>query len=127
MAFVSGSFARSLQAVGEEDVVLQALASLREMFGSKSVPEERTAALQMVAAHRVTRWTADPFARGSYSYIPVSGLPGDYDALAKTYFNGALQFAGEATCRKYPGTVHGALLSGERAAKVASGVLAGRA
>jgi lysine-specific histone demethylase 1 len=63
----------------------------------------------------VTRWAADPFARCSYSNVPVGATFDDYDALAEPA--GDLHFAGEATSSRYPGTVHGAYLSGRRAAR----------
>ena len=62
----------------------------------------------------VTRWQKDPWARGTYSYVGAKGLPGDYDAMARSVGN--LHFAGEATCGTHPATVHGAYLSGLRAA-----------
>lgn len=64
----------------------------------------------------VTRWRADPFARGSYSYLADGSEPRDRDALAAPS-KSRLFFAGEATDRDFPATVHGALLSGERAAE----------
>lgn len=63
----------------------------------------------------VTRWSADEFARGSYSYLAVGSTPADRLALAAPVGD-RLFFAGEATHSLYPATVHGALLSGERAA-----------
>lgn len=65
-----------------------------------------------------TRWHDDPFARGSYSVVPVGGSSEAFDALAEP--EGRLHFAGEATSRSYRGTVHGAWLSGERAARASS-------
>lgn len=64
---------------------------------------------------RVFDWAADPFARGAYSWIPVGGL--DAPAALATPIGGRLFFAGEATdTRGDPGTVHGALGTGTRAA-----------
>lgn len=63
----------------------------------------------------VTRWQVDPFSRGSYSYVGLEATGADYDLLARP-IGDALFFAGEATERKYPATVHGAYLSGLRAA-----------
>ena len=64
-----------------------------------------------------TRWSRDEFARGAYSYLPPGATPDDYDALARPEHRGRVLFCGEHTSRKYPATMHGALLSGEREAK----------
>jgi len=51
-------------------------------------------------------------ARGSYSSVAVgSSGPEDYDALAEPVA-GRLFWAGEATTKRYPATMHGAYLSG---------------
>ena len=65
-------------------------------------------------AVRITRWAEDPFARGSYSYLHVGASPDDHDLLGTP--SGRVQLAGEATWSDDPATVHGALLSGLRAA-----------
>jgi monoamine oxidase len=65
---------------------------------------------------RVFDWGEDPWARGAYSWIP-EGAGGATAALAATVGNW-LFFAGEAThAGGEPGTVHGALESGARAAR----------
>ena len=64
----------------------------------------------------VTRWGADEFARGSYSFAAVGSDPEMRDALADG-IGGRVHLAGEATSREHPATVHGALLSGRRAAE----------
>lgn len=64
----------------------------------------------------VTRWRADPFARGSYSFLARGSFPKDRQALSKP-IQGRIFFAGEATHSDFPATVHGALMSGVRAAK----------
>jgi len=84
-----------------------ALDALREMFGTP-VPDP-------VAAH-ATDWLHDPFALGSYSYIPVGGSAADMTALGGRW-SAQLVFAGEHTVPEYFGTVHGAHLSGLRAAR----------
>lgn len=63
-----------------------------------------------------TRWAADPWTRGSYSYIAVGATPDDRVRLAAS-IDDQLFFAGEATSKDYAATVHGALLSGVRAAE----------
>jgi monoamine oxidase len=61
-------------------------------------------------------WSADPYARGAYSYVRVGGLAAQErfgDPVEDT-----LYFAGEAVnAEGHCGTVHGAIASGERAAR----------
>ncbi len=59
--------------------------------------------------------TPDPFTLGSYSVVPVGASSSDYDVVAEP-IEDRICFAGEATSRAYPGTVHGAYLSGISAA-----------
>ncbi|VEG57121.1 amine oxidase [Mycolicibacterium aurum] len=63
----------------------------------------------------VTRWAADPYARGSYSFLAVGSGPDDQEALAAPVGD-RLSFAGEATHQEFFATVHGAYLSGLREA-----------
>jgi len=62
-----------------------------------------------------TRWGSDPFSYGSYSHVSVQSSGDDYDILAENVGN-RLFFAGEATSRQYPATMHGAFMSGLREA-----------
>ena len=63
----------------------------------------------------ISRWRKDRFARGSYSFLAVDAKPEDRAVIAQPT-GGRLFFAGEATHSDFPATVHGALLSGQRAA-----------
>ena len=63
----------------------------------------------------ISRWRQDPFARGSYSFIGPEATGEDYDTLGEPV-DQKVFFAGEATCRTHPATVHGAYISGLRAA-----------
>jgi len=63
----------------------------------------------------ITRWRADEFSRGSYSYLSLDSLPGDRELLAAP-IGGTLFFAGEATSSSNPATVQGAVISGRDAA-----------
>ena len=85
--------------------------NLRKCFGN-AIPDP-SAALR-------TRWQQDIFSHGSYSYIPIGGSGEDYDALAQPVAD-KIFFAGEATHRQHPGTVHGAYLSGLREAERITG------
>lgn len=71
-----------------------------------------------------TAWDADPFALCSYSFLAAGATPRDRGRLAEPLFGGRLWLAGEHTCVDRPSTVHGAFLSGERAARHACEALA---
>jgi monoamine oxidase len=64
-------------------------------------------------------WGSDPFTRGGYAYTPVGALDA---AAALARSEGPLFFAGEATHTEgQGGTVHGAIETGERAARALLG------
>ncbi len=63
-----------------------------------------------------TRWLEDPYSRGSYSFPSIHSNPSDYDRLSRPHADRIL-FAGEATHRAHPATVHGAYTSGIREAE----------
>lgn len=63
-----------------------------------------------------TRWAEDPWTLGAYSFLPVGATPDHRRALAEP-IDGVLRFAGEALSTTHPSTVHGALTSGEEAAR----------
>ncbi len=71
----------------------------------------------------VTRWSTDPWARGSYSYLAVGSTPDDRDAL-RADVDDRVFFAGEATSTSFPATAHGALIEGRDAASRISSVIA---
>lgn len=59
-----------------------------------------------------TAWGNDPLAHGAYSSMPVGSIGGDdYDILGESV-GGRLFFAGEATNRRFPATMHGAFYTG---------------
>ncbi len=90
-------------------VLDQAIASLAQIFDvSTKYIRDRLAACYF------HNWQRDPYSRGAYSYVPVKGLE-DQRALSQP-LDGTLFFAGEATSIGHIGTVHGAIMSGQRAA-----------
>lgn len=114
-----------MENVSDDVIVGRCIAVLKGIFGNGSVPQPKETV--------VTRWRADPWARGSYSFVSIGSSGSDYDLLAApvippnpnaTNLNPAqeiddlprLFFAGEHTIRNYPATVHGAFLSGLREA-----------
>ncbi|CAJ1934180.1 unnamed protein product [Cylindrotheca closterium] len=64
----------------------------------------------------VTRWEEDPYTKGSYSSVKLGTLERHVDAFSAPEWEGRLIFAGEATESEHMGSVHGALISGQRAA-----------
>ena len=86
----------------------------RELGQAFRVPPEQLASL-LVSTHTFD-WNTDPFACGSYSYIPAGML--DAPAVMGVPVADTLFFAGEHTeTEGYWGTVHAALRSGLRAAQ----------
>jgi monoamine oxidase len=106
MAFHGGDRGFALEKLPDEEIRAGAMKTLRVMFG-ENLPEP--------TGMLVTRWGKDPFALGAYSHIPPFASGEDYARLAEPV-DDLLFFAGEATSREYPATVHGAYLSGLRAA-----------
>jgi len=106
LSFCGGSFARSIVDRADDEIVDRVVAILREIHGG-GVPAPELAVR--------TNWLADPFARGSYSYIPVGATPADMDALGAPA-GPRLLFAGEATVPAHYGTVATAMISGLREA-----------
>ena len=104
---IGGSHARQLSARHPDDAV-------REILGGLSPALGRDLG-SLVAETRVLDWACDPYTRGGYSFTPVDGT-GLRAQLQEPLCN-VLYFAGEATSVIRPGTVHGALESGYRAAE----------
>lgn len=102
-----GDAARALERGGRTSAVAEAMAVLRRMFNA--APTAPTSSL-------ATNWIADPFSSGVFTCLPVGASPDHFDALAASVGD-RLFFAGEATARKHPGSVHGAWQSGLREAK----------
>lgn len=105
LALMAGDAGYDTEQSCNDDLVREATDILRSVYGSK-VPEP----IETV----VTRWASDKFARGSYSSAGPDMKADDYDTMARPI--GSLFFAGEHTSGTHPATVHGAYLSGLRAA-----------
>ena len=60
-------------------------------------------------------WSTDPFSRGGASFTPVGAQPNLREALSEP-IEGRVFLAGEATDAEEPGTMRGAIRSGERVA-----------
>ncbi|KAN0067183.1 Flavin containing amine oxidoreductase domain containing protein [Elaphomyces granulatus] len=106
IALLAGDAAHQAEHQTDAEIIGEVTSQLRNIFKNATVPDP----LETI----ITRWGLDKFTRGSYSFVASEALPGDYDLMAKSIGN--LYFAGEATCGTHPATVHGAYLSGLRAA-----------
>lgn len=105
IALMAGDAGFETEHSSNDGLIAEATGVLRNVFGAR-VPNPVEAI--------VTRWGSDRFARGSYSSAAPGMRPDDYDVMARPVGN--LFFAGEHTIGTHPATVHGAYLSGLRAA-----------
>ncbi|MFN2491260.1 MAG: flavin monoamine oxidase family protein [Pyrinomonadaceae bacterium] len=110
VGWVGGPHADKFVASGKDYALQQALTSLEQILG---VSERRLRGLML--DYYMHDWTADPFSRGAYAYLPVGGLEAQRNLALP--LESTLFFAGEATSEGHIGTVHGAIESGQRAAR----------
>jgi monoamine oxidase len=106
-ALIGGAAARRFASLGDR-ALPEALRQLEGMFGRDL--------RDLCVGGRVVRWHRQRYTRMGYSYLPVGGPAALRDWLAEP-LPPTLFFAGEATSRQQPSTVHGALESGVRAAR----------
>src|ERR1700761_8933381 len=110
--YFGGSFAQELEEAGEGAFAAQSIDEIAALLGNNYRRKLKPLA--------ESRWSHDPYARGSYSHA----LPGHANkrAVLAAPVDGRLFFAGEATSPNFFSTAHGARGSGERAAKEVLGV-----
>lgn len=106
IALMAGTAAHQAEEANDESLVREATERLAKTFAPRVIPQP--------SEYIITRWKQDPFARGTYSYVSTTTQQGDYELMARPV--GPIVFAGEATCGTHPATVHGAYISGLRAA-----------
>lgn len=110
-AWISGDLAQHWFGLNKEELTNNVLASLANTLNTRS--DDVKAQLVEVHYHN---WVTDPYAQGVYSYLWAGGMHAP-EMLAKPVAR-TLFFAGEATeTGGHTGTVHGALMTGKRAAK----------
>ncbi|KAJ7425736.1 hypothetical protein WISP_22206 [Willisornis vidua] len=64
-----------MENISDDVIVGRCLAILKGIFGSSAVPQPKETV--------VSRWRADPWARGSYSYVAAGSSGNDYDLMAQ--------------------------------------------
>ncbi|MGB1249552.1 MAG: flavin monoamine oxidase family protein [Candidatus Promineifilaceae bacterium] len=108
--FHSGKRARFVNEMSDGTLLERTVEVMARMFGSEfgDIPAP--------LAYTRSRWQADPFSRGGYSFNQVGQQAGDRERL-RASVNERLFFAGEATHPAYYATVHGAYETGIRAAR----------
>ena len=77
-------------------IIRRAIILLKEIFGSKNVARTR------MRSYAITRWKANPFIKGAYSFMAVGASGDDYDHLAAPVIDNnkhGIYFAGEHTNR----------------------------
>jgi len=107
LGFNAAENGRYLETLTDAEIIADGMRVLRTLYGD-NIPDPK--------ATFITRWAADPFAGGSYSFVPPGAGEAEYEAMAEPITK-QLFFAGEATHHEYPSTVHGAVLSGYREAE----------
>ena len=74
LALVAGEAAAIMENVSDDVIVGRCIAVLKGIFGNNTVPTPKETV--------VTRWRADPWSRGSYSFVSTGSSGNDYDVLA---------------------------------------------
>lgn len=106
-----GELAKQVESMSNDELQSWTTTIINETFGAVS-PE--------VTNITTTQWSQDSYSYGSYSYMAEGSKPSDMVALAAP-IGDKIFFAGEATCREHWACVHGAYISGLRAAAEVSG------
>ena len=117
--YCGATFGEEVEKLSDEKVKIGMHKILKHHFGDQpNFPEDGPEGVI------VTRWQADPYSCGAYSYVKPStqnqgevGTPYDFNELARPLWGDRLFFAGEATDSDHYATVHGPLITGQREAK----------
>lgn len=106
MTFAFGNYASLTETQSDASITADIMAHLKKIYGENIPPPQ-----QLLR----TGWGQNENAFGAYSFVPKGAHSQYYDQLAEAV-NGKLFFTGEHTSRIFRGTVHGAYISGCRAA-----------
>jgi monoamine oxidase len=101
MCQVIGDLAVEIESKTEDEVGRMAVDALREIFGDE-LPE--------LIACKHSRWLSNPFAKCSWSYLPINNRVDSVDH--PVIDESSVFYAGEADYGDHRGTAHGAYLSG---------------
>eukprot|EP00210_Caulerpa_lentillifera_P000166 g161.t1 len=122
VSLVSGQSAKVFETKREEVIIAEVMQVLANIFTPHGV-HGRSLHIPTPIKVCCTSWGQDPFSYGSYSSVSMGCNGGkNYDIMAENIAKRVF-FAGEATSRKYPATMHGAFLTGLREAANISNAL----
>ena len=107
LCFTMGEYAKNQESLPDSIITLDIMSILRDTYG-QSISDP------LDVYH--TKWASDKFSYGAYSYTAVGNTPETYFEISAP-INNLIYFAGEHTHENFPATIHGAYLSGLRAAK----------
>ncbi len=109
--FNIGDAAKGLAGQSDEAVLTSAMEAIRQWY-----PEAPD-----FVNYRRSNWSRDPYARGAWGFIKAGSTPDDCEVYAESESTGEkVFFAGEATTAEMIGTVHGAYITGVKAAQAAA-------
>jgi len=103
-----GDYGPVADRMSDDEMVADGLDVLRQVWG-----DAVTEPVQVLATH----WAEDPLSLGAYSYPRPGNKRSYYDGLAKP-IDDVLLLAGEHTIFEYSATIHGAYMTGLRAAEI---------
>lgn len=110
MTFAFGEYSKQTEQMSDQAVIEEIMQHLQIIYANNHTP------LPKPTGFLRTRWSSNPNAYGAYSFSTVGIGNWAFEAFEEPIEN-KIYFAGEHTIRDYRGTVHGAYLSGIRAAK----------
>ena len=102
-----GQYAKYQESLPDSNITSDIMIVLRNAYGV-NIPEPVDVYF--------TKWSSDKFSYGAYSFTSVGNKPETYYEISAPV-DDLIYFAGEHTHQDYPATIHGAYLSGIRAAK----------
>jgi len=107
LCFSMGEYAKNQESLPDSLITSDIMNVLRNTYGH-NIPDPIDV--------YYTKWASDKFSYGAYSFTAVGNTPETYYEIGSSV-DDIIYFAGEHTHEIYPATIHGAYLSGIRAAR----------
>ncbi|MFK7798654.1 MAG: flavin monoamine oxidase family protein [Aureispira sp.] len=107
MTFAFGEYSKQTEQMTDQAIIAAIMEHLKNIYGP-DIPQP--------SQFLRTKWNENPYSYGAYSFA-TNGTSSALFEMFEKAINNQVFFAGEHTIHDYRGTVHGAYLSGIRAAK----------